>query len=166
MATKGVKKSGKKVTAKKVTKKVVAKTVKKNTKGIVEDKRKEALKTMLLKKKEYVLKEIEGYLGHRINEALLRKIDSALDDGDLSILDLGEDVDYALVEMRNKMRKNIDDALRRLAMGTYGTCQECGEEISEKRLKVQPFAMYCISCQQKKEELEKIEQEEAREEIM
>lgn len=165
MATKAGKKA-KKPATKKVTKKVVAKTTGKNTRSVVEEKRKEALRAMLLKKKAQILKEVEEHLGQRINEALLRKIDSALDDGDLSVLDLGEDVDYALVEMRNKMRKSIDAALRGLDMDTYGTCQECGEEISEKRLKVQPFAMYCLSCQEKKEELEKIEREEAREEIM
>lgn len=46
----------------------------------------------------------------------------------------------------------IDEALERLDEGSYGYCTECGESISERRLKVRPYTRYCIGC---KEELEK-----------
>ncbi len=88
------------------------------------------------------------------------RLDSALDQGDLSSIDMGEGVDLALLEMRNKTRKAIDQALLRLEEGSYGYCEECSGEIEEKRLKVMPFAQLCIVCQRKKEELEKIEKEE------
>lgn len=45
----------------------------------------------------------------------------------------------------------IEDALRRLREGKYGVCQDCGEAISKKRLKVRPFATLCISCKQDRE---------------
>jgi DnaK suppressor protein len=47
-----------------------------------------------------------------------------------------------------------------LREGTYGTCEDCGEEINTERLKVLPFAIYCRDCQEKREEIEKIETEE------
>jgi len=37
-------------------------------------------------------------------------------------------------------------ALRRMADGEYGWCEECGEEIPEARLEVDPAADYCVAC--------------------
>ena len=41
---------------------------------------------------------------------------------------------------------NIDEALMRLKDGEYGICEECEEEIPIGRLKVLPFARYCVKC--------------------
>ncbi len=46
---------------------------------------------------------------------------------------------------REKVR-NIDEALQRIADGEYGICEECEEEIPLGRLKVVPFARYCVKC--------------------
>jgi len=43
------------------------------------------------------------------------------------------------------------DALMRLEDGTFGMCQECGGEISMRRLKIRPIATLCITCKQKQE---------------
>jgi len=43
----------------------------------------------------------------------------------------------------------IDEALRRLEHDEFGLCQQCGKEISRKRLEAIPWAQYCISCQEK-----------------
>ena len=40
----------------------------------------------------------------------------------------------------------IDNALKRLDDGEYGTCVECGEDIGEKRLEIDPAATLCINC--------------------
>ena len=42
--------------------------------------------------------------------------------------------------------KNIDLALEKIKKGEYGTCEKCGKEISEKRLKVYPEARFCLKC--------------------
>jgi DnaK suppressor protein len=39
-------------------------------------------------------------------------------------------------------------ALRRIREGTYGTCQECEEDISPRRLAALPTAALCIRCQE------------------
>ena len=49
----------------------------------------------------------------------------------------------------------IEDAFERLALGDYGKCQDCGEMISEARLKVRPYAVFCIKCKTKREEMER-----------
>lgn len=43
--------------------------------------------------------------------------------------------------------KAVEWALARLGDGQYAICQECGECISEKRLRAIPWAAYCINCQ-------------------
>ncbi len=42
--------------------------------------------------------------------------------------------------------RQIRDALRRIAEGSYGVCANCGEPINPKRLKALPTATRCISC--------------------
>lgn len=41
----------------------------------------------------------------------------------------------------------VEDALQRMAAGTYGKCERCGEEIDFARLKAMPHATLCMSCQ-------------------
>jgi len=122
-------------------------------------KKKEEMRRVLHEKREAIVKEIEEQIGSHMSTAVLQKFDSALDDGDISVLSLGEGIDYKLLEMKYKEYKSIADAFRKLDAGTYGTCEECGNEIDEKRLKVIPFARLCIDCKKKQEELEEIEKE-------
>jgi DnaK suppressor protein len=42
--------------------------------------------------------------------------------------------------------KDIDNALDKIANRTYAICEECEENISEKRLEANPVARYCITC--------------------
>jgi DnaK suppressor protein len=56
-----------------------------------------------------------------------------------------------LIEHRWSSQAVLDDALERLRRGLYGICEECGEEISVERLRVIPFAAYCIDCQHQRE---------------
>jgi DnaK suppressor protein len=39
-------------------------------------------------------------------------------------------------------------ALRRIEDGSFGTCQECDEDIHSKRLAAVPWATFCIQCQE------------------
>ncbi len=45
----------------------------------------------------------------------------------------------------------IDDALQRIADGSYGVCESCGLEIGEERLEALPFTRLCRDCQQDQE---------------
>ena len=49
----------------------------------------------------------------------------------------------------------IDDAVERLANGEYGKCMECGEMIAEARLQARPYALFCIKCKSRQEEMMK-----------
>ena len=48
--------------------------------------------------------------------------------------------------------KLIEEALDRLAEGTFGDCINCGEEITPKRLDAIPWAPHCIRCQELQEQ--------------
>ncbi len=51
--------------------------------------------------------------------------------------------------------KKVEEAKQRILDGTYGLCEECGVEISQKRLSARPTAKFCIGCQEDKERGEK-----------
>lgn len=126
------------------------------------ERRREALQQMLLRKRQEILREIEGSLGQSLTEDQQRRLESARDVGDQALMDLERELGISLMEMRNRRRQSIDEALTRLSEGTYGVCAECGVEISEKRLEAVPFAKLCVECQSRAELLEKIEREEER----
>jgi len=124
--------------------------------------RHEILHKMLMVKRQEIIKEIEGNLGQSLTEDQQRRLESARDVGDQALMDLERELGISLMEMRNRRRQSIDEALTRLHDGTYGMCAECGVEISEKRLQAVPFAKLCVECQSRQELLEKIEREEDR----
>lgn len=122
-----------------------------------------ALHKMLMARRQEIMDEIKGVLGQTLTEDKQRRLESAMDVGDQALADLERELGISLMEMRNRKRQLIDEALTRLGEGTYGICGDCGVEISEKRLAAVPFARYCVECQAKQELLEKIEKEEERE---
>jgi DnaK suppressor protein len=126
------------------------------------EQRQEVLHKMLLGKRQEIIKEIEGSLGQSLTEDQQRRLESARDVGDQALMDLERELGISLMEMRNRRRQSIDEALTRLHEGTYGMCAECGIEISERRLQAVPFAKLCVECQSRAELLEKIEREEDR----
>ena len=77
------------------------------------------------------------------------------DQEDDSIKDLGDQANTAYTrefffELGNGDRRLLRDvisALQKIDDGSFGNCERCGEEISEKRLEALPFARYCIECQ-------------------
>ena len=69
-----------------------------------------------------------------------------------------------LLRIRDRERKligKIKEALARIDDGTFGTCEECGEDISEERLKARPVTTLCIDCKTKEEEEEEKEKKKA-----
>jgi RNA polymerase-binding protein DksA len=47
--------------------------------------------------------------------------------------------------------QQVERALERLAAGTYGLCDDCGQPIPPKRLEARPTATLCVSCQSQRE---------------
>jgi RNA polymerase-binding protein DksA len=68
-----------------------------------------------------------------------------------------QDVDLALMEMQAETCRRIDEAMQRIERGTYGSCDECDEEIPAARLQALPFATLCRTCQELHEEAPAVE---------
>lgn len=54
------------------------------------------------------------------------------------------ELDGGLEENAEHLLAEIDDALRRIEDGTYGTCATCGRSIGDERLQAVPWARLCI----------------------
>jgi DnaK suppressor protein len=65
-------------------------------------------------------------------------------------ISLKEDI-YARQEFELKEMQSIDQALKRIELGIYGVCLECGETIALRRLRVAPEAPFCLNCQSRLE---------------
>jgi len=58
-------------------------------------------------------------------------------------------------DRERKLINKIKDALDRIDNGEFGICEECGDEISEARLKVRPVTTLCINCKMEAEQKER-----------
>lgn len=59
---------------------------------------------------------------------------------------------FQLAEAGSKELGEIERAVRRIEIGTYGVCESCGKDIPIARLQALPFASKCVPCQESVEE--------------
>lgn len=118
------------------------------------------IRKQLISKRDEIIKEARNEIKKNVKVEARQIVESALDDGDLSVIDLSQDIALKRLGAHRENLIKIDEALRKIQDGTYGVCDECGELISSGRLKVMPSAIYCRDCQEKREELEKAGGEE------
>lgn len=52
----------------------------------------------------------------------------------------------ALIDQAHRHLEQIDEARNRLAAGTIGVCENCGNPIDADRLEALPVARTCIQC--------------------
>ena len=110
------------------------------------------LKKMLDNRRRELVAEVQGRMRDVRNEG--SKDRDVLDQGESSEVDIQEDIELALIQMKSETLNKIDAALRRLNEGSYGDCFECGDEISEARLRALPFAVRCKECEEARETAE------------
>ncbi len=127
---------------------------------MAEEERKTALRRSLIQKREEIVREVKNGISKYIKGETRQLVDTALDDGDWSVVDLSEDISFKHMSTHRENLLKIDEALRKLSEGTYGFCEDCGEEISKARLNILPFAIFCTDCQERREQLEEIERRE------
>ncbi|MBW4051737.1 MAG: TraR/DksA family transcriptional regulator [Proteobacteria bacterium] len=104
---------------------------------------------------EHKLRQRWDALRQEMRETLLRAQNEGYADiagrvsdlEDQSLADLLVDVNLAEVTRDVGEIRDIERALRRMALGTYGTCVSCGQPIERERLEVYPTANRCASCQ-------------------
>lgn len=61
------------------------------------------------------------------------------------------DLAFGLEERESAELVAIDEALQRIADGSYGLCAECGAQMATARLHANPTALRCVGCQERLE---------------
>jgi DnaK suppressor protein len=112
--------------------------------------RQERLRNLLLEEKRRLWSELRVEL-FRNQEKLHNQFDIPQDIGDLSMLDVLSDTGIALADIMRERLTRMEEVEKKLADGTAGICEDCGEEIEEERLHVVPYAIRCVACQEKHE---------------
>lgn len=96
--------------------------------------------------------------GVLIGAGLNPRSEALPDIGDQASAEADQNFTLRLREREQKLLKKISDAISRIADGTFGVCESCGEEISAKRLKARPVTTLCIECKTLEEEKENTRQ--------
>jgi DnaK suppressor protein len=65
---------------------------------------------------------------------------------DIAVDNSDRECELSLLESKEKTVRQLEDALDRIELGTYGRCEDCGERISKARLAAVPHATRCIKC--------------------
>ncbi len=65
--------------------------------------------------------------------------------------DAERDLAFALEERESAELVAIDEALGRIADGSFGLCVDCGDQVATARLHANPVALRCLGCQDKLE---------------
>jgi DnaK suppressor protein len=124
-----------------------------------EEQRRIALRNSLVRNREEIVREAKSEISKYIRGETKQLVDTALDNGDWSVVDLSEDISLRQLSTHRETLLKINEALRKIDEGTYGKCEDCSEDISVERLKVLPFAIYCVDCQEKREQLQVLQRE-------
>jgi RNA polymerase-binding transcription factor len=109
------------------------------------------LRLMLEDRRREILNEVQGKIRDQRDDTTWGKVNEVLDAGESSEVDIQEDIEFALLQMKAETLTKINEALGRLEEGTYGYCSECGGEVSEQRLRALPFAVRCKECEEVRE---------------
>jgi DnaK suppressor protein len=109
------------------------------------------LKGILEGRRREILSEVHERMRDVRGEGPAANAQGVLDSVESSEADIQEDIEFALIQMKAETLQKIDEALVRLEEGTYGYCFECGDEISERRLRALPFAVRCKACEEARE---------------
>ncbi|HJP17536.1 MAG TPA: TraR/DksA C4-type zinc finger protein, partial [Nitrospinota bacterium] len=162
---KKVKKKAKKTKKKKVAKrKIKGKTKKRKEIRKITTKKKPQQKLKTVKKvRDGEIKEIEQMLLEQRAELLRLISRSSASEKDISKLERGDLQDMAATSLEREMTfamgsrereefQMINKALKKITLKTYGICESCDEMINIRRLKIVPFAPYCIECKSSMEQ--------------
>lgn len=131
---------------------MIEKNRKEKKEGSLKDGKYDGIRKELERQKAALLAEV----GEIISSGLNPGSENFPDLTDQASAETDQNFILRLREREQKLLKKIDEALDRINEGTFGICEECGEEISLKRLEARPVTTLCIECKTKQEADEKI----------
>jgi DnaK suppressor protein len=101
-----------------------------------------------LKQFEAILKARQAELKPSVRERDVIAIERTADASDEVQLAAERELATRNLERESTVLRHVRAALDRIGEGTYGTCLNCEEEISLKRLNAVPWTPFCIRCQE------------------
>ncbi len=110
----------------------------------------EYFRSLLQKKLDDLLGEADKTL-----EEMTDMNDHFPDPTDRASVESDRSFELRIRDRERKLIKKINKAVERIEQGTYGICEDCGEEIGTKRLTARPVTTRCIECKSKQEREEK-----------
>ena len=109
------------------------------------------LRRILEECRREILNEVHDKIRDVRTDAANSPSHGVFDAAETSESDIQDDIEFALIQMKAETLNKIEEALRRLEESTFGYCCECGDEISERRLRALPFALRCKDCEEARE---------------
>ena len=98
------------------------------------------------------LRQIQNDVQSRIRDSRANRGHEVVDDVENSGAGIQEAIELSLIQMKAQTLSAVEQALVKVEAGTYGYCIECGDEMTEQRLRALPFAVRCTACEQKREQ--------------
>ena len=107
--------------------------------------------------KDLLLQRVDNLVGSagETLDTMSKGDDSFPDPIDRAMSESNRSIELRKRDRERKLIQKIKKAIQRTEDGSYGVCDECGEEISESRLKARPEAILCINCKEEQEKVEK-----------
>ena len=102
-------------------------------------------------RRQVLREEIHQTLLRSREEGHARLAGEVRDRKDESLADLLTGISIAEIQRDAGEIRDIDAALERIKLGTYGVCIDCGAEIARERLQAYPTAKRCTNCQRRHE---------------
>lgn len=96
------------------------------------------------------------YSGRIVNEEFQVKPEDMADETDLTSSETETGMRMRLRNREALYLKKIEDALLRIANGTFGMCEDCSDQIGLRRLEVRPTATLCLECKEGQERAEQL----------
>ena len=100
------------------------------------------------------INQLLGSAGKTLSQ-MINEGDPFPDPVDRAMSESGRSIELRKRDRERKLIQKIAKAIQKTEDGTYGICEECGNEISESRLIVRPEATLCINCKEEQEAKEK-----------
>lgn len=79
-------------------------------------------------------------IAHRVRDA-----------GEASVYDLVKGLEFDRIERESRELEAVEHALTKFDNSQYGLCEDCGRHIEFERLRAEPAARRCLTCQEKHE---------------
>lgn len=83
--------------------------------------------------------------------------DDPQDFGDRCVTSSSRECLFQRSSQKRQLLQMIDEALRRVDEEMFGECIACGDRIAIKRLEAMPWTQYCLQCQGRLEQVDKVE---------